>query len=134
MIDGMLRRLCALAFTVVFAVAPVVATLCQTVCAMHEHCGASAAPAPSAHAHHHHDGTAAATAGALLQQYPHACDHRPDDAIGVQQALRLLGAPAYLPLPVYAIAPAALVQSPERPADATSSPPDPLALTRQLRV
>ena len=132
----MIRRLWAFAVALVIAGAPVAAVLCQVTCESHDaETIATAMTMPMAgHAHHHSSVPPAPISGVTMTAVPHTCDHPADDALGVQQTLQMLTAPALVPFDVFSLA--GLIDRP-LPAHVHTvhhSPPGALALTTQLRV
>lgn len=135
----MVRRLCALALAAVIVGAPVAAALCQLTCAAHDGEATTAstiAPPVAGHAHHQHPEPAAlaATNGSRMTPGPQICGHPFEDAVGLQQTLQVLTAPALVSADVFSLAGPIARALFTHAHTVQHSPPGALALITQLRV
>jgi hypothetical protein len=132
----MLRRLCALALATAIVGAPVAAAVCQVMCtARDSESVATAMAMPMAgHVHHHASPSPPPTDGLRITPGPQICGHPFEYAVGLEQALQTLTAPALLSADVFFLAGPIDTAFFTQTHTIQHSPPGALALATQLRV
>jgi hypothetical protein len=124
----MARHLLAFALVFVIVGGPVVANVCDAICASPD------LASTASHAHHHSSPPSAPSVSVVLNAVPYTCEHQAPDTFGLHQARQLLTAPAFVTVPMFSLSPSSNAPLGCRILDIEQSPPGILALTTQLRV